>query len=36
MDEVQFSYRITKDRQGFLGWYGRPVTVLKGGKRRSS
>jgi hypothetical protein len=30
MDEVQFSYRITKDCQGFLGWYGRPVTVLKG------
>jgi hypothetical protein len=36
MDEVQFSYRITKDRRGFLGWYGRPVTVLKGDKRRSS
>ena len=30
MNEDWFFYRITKDRKGFIGWHGRPVTVLKG------
>jgi hypothetical protein len=30
MNEDWFFFRITKDRKVFIGWHGRPVTVLKG------